>query len=105
MTVVKTLNLTSYALQLLALLLATRIDLKALALSRAEEDLPANYLVEVYESARDGKPRTESEEEKKYHKLDGENDAKRYGSLIRWAAALIAISIALQGAATLMTPD
>lgn len=105
MATVKILNLASYAFQLLALWLATRIDLKALAISRAEEELPVEFFKEIYEKARDGKPRTPSEAEIRLHQLNNTNDEKRNGSFLRWAATLVAISIVLQGIATWVAPN
>ena len=104
MTVVKFLNLASYALQLLALWLATRIDLSAHAVSQAEEDLPDDYVTEIYEKTRDDKPRTPSEAETKYVQLSSAKNGKRNGAFLWWAATLAAISIVLQGAATWVAP-
>lgn len=105
MTTVKILNLASYTFQLLALWLATRIDLKTLAISRAEEELPVDFLKEIYEKARDDKPRTPSEAEIRLQQLNNTNDEKRNVTFLRWAATLVAISIVLQGIATWVAPD
>ena len=105
MTVVKALNLASFACQLLALCLATRIDLKALAISRAQSDLPETFLTDAYIAARDGKPHTPSDEEMKLRELEGANDERRNGALLRWSGTLIAFSILLQGIATCISPD
>ena len=105
MTTDKILNLASYAFQLLALWLATRIDLNTLAISRAEEELPVDFLKEIYEKARDDKPRTPSEAEIRFQQLNNTNDEKRNGAFLRWAATSVAISIVLQGIATWVAPD
>lgn len=104
MVTAKALNLLSYAVQLIALWLATRVDTSALALRKAEEDLPVDYLTEIYLSARDDKPRTPSDAENKLLELGKANDENRNGALLRWAAALVGISILLQAAATWISP-
>lgn len=104
MTVVKSLNLVSYALQLAALSLATRVDLKALAISQAEDDLDEGHFVNIYKAARDGRARPQSQAEDELHKLVSADDGKRNAALLRWAAALVAVSVVLQGIATCLGP-
>lgn len=105
MTVVKSLNLFSYALQLVALWLATRLDLKALAISQAEDDLGENHFVDIFNAAVDGRTRPQSDAEADLHKLVSADDGKRNAALLRWAAALVAVSVVLQGIATCLGPD
>lgn len=105
MTVVKALNLASYACQLLAICLATRIDLKALAISQAQEAQSDSSILDHYLAARDGKQHFPSAEEVKLQELEGSNDLKRNGAFLRWSVALIAFSILLQGIATCISPD
>jgi hypothetical protein len=105
MTVVKALNLASYACQLLALCLATKIDLKAFALSKATSELPETILVDNYLAARDGKQHYPGEAELNLQALETANDGKRNGALLRWSVALIAFSILLQAIATCISPD
>ena len=105
MTVVKSLNLVSYVLQLAALWLATRVDLKALAISQAEDNLGDDYLVNIYKAARDGLPTPQSQAEDELHKLVIADDGKRNAAILRWAAALVAASVVLQGISTCLGPD
>ncbi len=60
MTVVKALNLASFACQLLALCLATRIDMKAMAISQAQSALPETFLTDHYSAARDSKQHSQA---------------------------------------------
>jgi len=105
MTVVKALNLASYACQLLALCLATKIDVKAFALSKATSELPETIFSDHYLAARDGKQHSPSEAELNLQALEAANDEKRNGALLRWSGALIAFSIVLQAIATCISPD
>lgn len=105
MTVVKALNLVSYACQLVALWLATKIDLKALAISKADSELPDTIFLDQYLAARDGKQHYPSEAELNLQALEAANDETRNGTLLRWSGALIAFSIVLQAIATCVSPD
>ncbi|KRP74824.1 hypothetical protein TX23_01125 [Pseudomonas paralactis] len=76
MTVVKALNLASYGCQLLALFLATRIDLKAFALAKASSELPDTVYADQYLAAKEGKQHFPSEAElvrkrRIWHRLAG----------------------------------
>lgn len=105
MTVVKALNLASYACQLVALCLATKIDLKALALSKAESELPDSIWADHYLAVRDDKQHYPSEAELNLQALEAAYGEKRNGALLRWSGALIAFSIVLQAIATCVSPD
>ncbi len=105
MITAKALNLTSYVFQLIALWLATRVDIKAMALSKAEDDLPEDHLAEIFHFAVEGKQRTPSESEEKYNELAASNNASRSAALLRWATALVFISITCQAIATYITPS
>lgn len=105
MTVVKALNLASYACQLLAVCLATKIDLKAFALGKVTSELPNTIFVDQYLAVSDGKQHFPSEAELNLLALEAANDEKRNGALLRWSGALIAFAIVLQTVATCISPD
>lgn len=105
MTVVKALNLASYGCQLLALFLATRIDLKAFALAKASSELPDTIYADQYLEAKEGKQHFPSEAELNQQALEAGNNENRNGALLRWSGALIAIAIVLQTIATCISPD
>lgn len=105
MTVVKALNLASYGCQLLALFLATRIDLKAFALAKASSELPDTIYADQYLAAKKGKQHFPSEAELNLQALEAGNNENRNGALLRWSGALIVIAIVLQTIATCISPD
>lgn len=105
MTVVKTLNLASYLLQAIALCLATKIDLRAMAIERAENALPDSLFADHFNSVMDGTPHHPSAEELALRELECSVDGARNDALLRWSIALVFLSIVLQGIATCLSPD
>lgn len=76
MTLIKFITLASCASQFVGLVLASRIDLKASAISKAESELPDEMFLRIYQSERDGRRDVPSDEEATFHALLQEDDKR-----------------------------